>query len=97
MVERDVVPFHWDEGKPENQQCDEYMSHLALIINLPETMEWYNAQNEKNFLTILYNDLLPFGIRGTTDVAIIDKTYIRDNIHSSGIRLVIELKKKVIK
>ena len=97
VVERDVVPFYWDEGKPENQQCDEYMSHLASIINLPETMEWYNAQNEKNFLTVLYNDLLPFGIRGTTDVAIIDKTYIRDNIHSSGIRLVMELKKKVIK
>ncbi|GBB85079.1 hypothetical protein RclHR1_11650006 [Rhizophagus clarus] len=89
-----VTPFIWDKKLNENKQYKEYKDHLSKLLHLPSTMEWYHAKDNQQFLTVTDSAWLPFSIKGTSDLAILNFNYSRTKgQEAKGARILFELKK----
>jgi hypothetical protein len=87
-------PFTWDKKLNENKQHEKYKDHLSKLLHLPPTMEWYHAKDNQQFLTVLDSPWLPFSIKGTSDLAILNSNYSKaKGQESKGARILFELKK----
>ena len=90
-----INSFSWNYNMTEVKQHHKYVAYLHQIITLPFDFEWYDARSNVNLLNAVDQPWLPFNLKGTTDIAILDKGYsVAYGQEASGIRVTIELKKK---
>jgi len=87
-------PFTWDKKLNENKQHEKYKDHLSKFLHLPSNMEWYHAKDNQQFLTVTDSPWLPFNIKGTSDLAILNSNYSKaKGQESKSARILFELKK----
>ncbi|CAG8600038.1 4425_t:CDS:2, partial [Paraglomus occultum] len=91
---KDIDAFKWDD-RVEKEQSDRYLPWLRQNISLPREVEWYDVAKKNHLLDVIESPYLPFQVKGTADVAIIDRPYIRNALYSAGLRFLFELKKQV--
>src|SRR6266511_2234455 len=94
IISSSEPPFTWNMDLSESKQSEEYMKHLNKVISLPSNLKWYDSKKNMKFLTVLGQSWLPFDLKDTTDVAILDKDYSKClGQEATGIGVFIELKK----
>lgn len=93
MPPKDVPPFEWSPNK-DDVYTNECLDWLRQNITIPDNVELYCASREHNFLSTTIAST-QFNITGTLGVVIADKVYINDNNTPSGVRVGLELKRKV--
>ena len=89
-----IEPFGWDD-RLKKAQADRYMPHLQTSISLgSRELSWIDAANHHPHLLACDAHLsLGRNFRGTTDVAVCNKTAVKGNVPALGLRLLYELKK----
>ena len=88
-----IQPFAWG-NQNEVAHRHAYLEWLTKNINLPDGVEFYHASSN----TALLNSTLvssQMNIKGTLDIAVVDKSHIKSRNIVAGIRVGIELKKKI--
>ena len=91
-----IPEFVW-EDTAESAQSDRYMAHLRQYISVRgRNLDWIRGDSDKNLLSVVpASNVLPLQLKGTCDAALVWREYVRNNICSSGLAVVFELKKKV--
>lgn len=88
-----VIPaFQWTPDADEPTQYREYLAWLERYFPPREDLQYYNGSNSPELLTTA-NATPRFRLKGTTDVAVVEKMYVASDNVSSGIRVAIKLKK----
>ncbi|RUS25423.1 hypothetical protein BC938DRAFT_472198, partial [Jimgerdemannia flammicorona] len=87
-----VEPFEWT-GRNEDQHKDQYEQFLRKRINFPtqNTYSWYNPGPMKEYYNV--ENGLPFPLKGTMDMSIVDKNYIATYNTRGGTIAGFEMKK----
>jgi len=87
-----IPAFKWNPRADEPTQSSEYLTWLELHFPLREGLQYYNGSDSPELLTTM-NASAQFRFKGTTDIAVVEKTYVASSTVSSGVRVAIELKK----
>jgi hypothetical protein len=90
---QDIPVFHWT-AQTESAQSAEYIHWLSKTIPLPDNLEYYCTSRETDFLTTTCASVR-YTLKGTLDAAVVSRAYVRSYNAAAGIRVGIELKKKV--
>ncbi|CAG8775604.1 3819_t:CDS:2, partial [Cetraspora pellucida] len=98
LPKKDIEPYEWsDYAENHLVQREEILKYFNkhLSPKLPTDIIILDVANDKDFLNIYDSSLLPFDIRGGTDLALVEEGYIKCKITKAGIRAVFEFKKVV--
>ncbi|KAL4093765.1 hypothetical protein PRIC1_011195 [Phytophthora ramorum] len=93
-----ILPYTWlDAPEGADNQRAEYMTYLKTHLKtVLEEKDLSLLDVAKNQTVLSITDpRLPFGMRGTTDVLLVDRRSIQHREPLAGVRMVVELKKKV--
>ncbi|KAG6619957.1 Crinkler (CRN) family protein [Phytophthora cinnamomi] len=93
-----ILPYTWlDVPEGADNQRAEYMTYLKTHLKtVLEEKDLSLLDVAKNQTVLSITDpRLPFGMRGTTDVLLVDRRSIQHREPLAGVRMVVELKKKV--
>ncbi|CAG8810402.1 20991_t:CDS:1, partial [Dentiscutata erythropus] len=98
LPRKDIEPYEWsdhiEDYSVQREQILEYLNkHLGPKLHTDVII--LNVANNKDFLNIYNNPLLPFDIRGGTDLILVEEGYVKGKITHAGIRAVFEFKKEV--
>uniref|UniRef100_H3G7B2 Crinkler effector protein N-terminal domain-containing protein n=1 Tax=Phytophthora ramorum TaxID=164328 RepID=H3G7B2_PHYRM len=93
-----ILPYTWlDAPEGADNQRAEYMTylktHLKTVLE-EKDLSLLDVAKNQTVLSII-DPRLPFGMRGTTDVLLVDRRSIQHREPLAGVRMVVELKKKV--
>ncbi|KAF9144965.1 hypothetical protein BGX21_005992, partial [Mortierella sp. AD011] len=91
---KDVDPFIWSSSAKEDSHADGYTRWLNHNIELPSDVQFYCAPSKKDLLTTSMASSR-YKLKGTTDMAIVNKTNVRDANYAAGFQVCIEGKKQV--
>jgi len=96
FVTRKSIPaFQWGDDA-EASQADRYMAHLRGCVSLSgRTMDWIKGDSYKNLLSTPASPMLPFGLKGTCDAALVLRGHLRNGLPQFGLAVLWELKKVV--
>ncbi|KAG6619959.1 Crinkler (CRN) family protein [Phytophthora cinnamomi] len=92
-----ILPYTWlDVPEGADNQRAEYMTYLKTHLKtVLEEKDLSLLDVAKNQTVLSITDpRLPFGMRGTTDVLLVDRRSIQHREPLAGVRMVVELKKK---
>ena len=93
-----LAAYRWsDHAGKFSEQREQVINYLNTYLKplLPKCVMIYDVCNRKDFLNMVDNPLLPFNVRGGTDLILALKDAVKGKIPKAGIRAVIELKKEV--
>jgi len=85
--------FKWSRGT-EVQHSVDYMNWLNNYIQVPADLQFYKASNNSSLLDTALMDRR-YILKGTTDVVVTEKNYVRVMDAERGMRVTIELKMEV--
>ncbi|CAG8574748.1 8819_t:CDS:2 [Cetraspora pellucida] len=94
----DIVAYQWsNHAENFSEQQDQILGYLNKHLNphLPENIVVFDVSSLRDFLNITDNPLLPFNVRGGTDLILVEESAVRGKITIAGVYAVIELKKDV--
>ncbi|CAG8784980.1 33272_t:CDS:1, partial [Racocetra persica] len=95
---KDIVAYQWsNHAEIFSEQRDQILGYLNKHLNphLPENIVVFDVSGLRDFLNIIDNPLLPFNVRGGTDLILVEESAVRGKIPIAGVHAVIELKKDV--
>jgi hypothetical protein len=84
-----IPAFQWSDEN-ENQQYERYLHYLRSNLSVPRHLSVERAP--LSLLDTFKSRYLPFDVRGTSDVMVVEKA--SGNLPVFGIRMLLELKKK---
>ncbi|KAG6948815.1 hypothetical protein JG688_00014927, partial [Phytophthora aleatoria] len=93
-----ILPYTWlDVSQDADNQRTKYMTyletHLKIVLD-EKRLSWLDVTKNKTALSIV-DPRLPFAMRGTADLLLVDRRSIQHREPLAGVRMVVELKKKV--
>ncbi len=75
-------------------QADRYLPNILQNIKVDSRRwQWVVVQGQKNLLTHVSMHTLGYNFKGTTDMVLCSRNAVRSNIHTSGMRVLLEVKK----
>lgn len=90
---KQIPAFQWDESD-EGTQVDRYLPYILQIIETDSRRwQWVDVSNKKNLLTQASAHSLGYNFTGTADIALCSKNAVRSNIYTSGMRVLLDIKK----
>jgi hypothetical protein len=94
----DIEPYKWNSHTENNQQqrnniLEYFNTHLKPI--LPDSIVIQDVANKNELLNIRKGAILPYNLRGGTDLILAERSAIDCKIPKLGIRAIIEFKKEV--
>lgn len=85
--------YQWDE-RYEGTQADRYLPYILQNINIDSRQwQWVNVSGKRNLLTQASAHSLGYNFRGTTDIALCSRNAVLSNMYTSGMRVLLEVKK----
>ncbi|GJJ77556.1 hypothetical protein EMPS_09915 [Entomortierella parvispora] len=88
-----IQPFSWD-GRHEAAHAHDYEAWLDKYITLPQDVIFYRASGNSSLLNTP-GASIKYDLRGTTDLALMEKAFVNDRNYASGLQIGVELKKSV--
>lgn len=86
---KSVQPFVWNNSK-EEAHSSRYLQWLNDSVTLPEDVQVYHSSS------LPFTSSSASTLRGTFDVAFVDKACVLDANDRTGIRVVVKLKKEIV-
>lgn len=88
--------FQWDD-RYEGTQADRYLPYILQNIKVDSRRwQWVDVQGQKNLLTHVSMHTLGYNFKGTTDMVLCSRNAVCSNIYTSGMRVLLEVKKAPI-
>lgn len=85
--------FQWDD-RYQGTQADRYLPYILQNIKVDCCRwQWVNVQGQKNLLSHVSMHTLGYKFKGTTDMVLCSRNAVRSNIYTSGMRVLLEVKK----
>ena len=85
--------YQWDD-RYEGSQADRYMPYILQIIKVDSRQwQWVDVQGQRNLLTQVSMHTLGYNFKGTTDIILCSRNAVRSHIYTSGMRVLLEVKK----
>ncbi|KAL3133259.1 hypothetical protein ABBQ38_007140 [Trebouxia sp. C0009 RCD-2024] len=85
--------YQWDD-RHEGCQADRYMPYILQNIKVDSRhWQWVDVQGQRNLLTQVSMHTLGYNFKGTTDIILCSRNAVRSHIYTSGMRVLLEVKK----
>ena len=85
--------YQWDD-RYEGTQADKYMPYILHNIKADSRQwQWVDVKGQRNLLTQVSMHTLGYNFKGTTDIILCSRNAVRSRIYTSGMRVLLEVKK----